>query len=140
MVSGRLAGRQVAQRMPTERLLLIALAVSAVGFFVYWLAPVPLVAVLGLFGAGFGVANLYPLTAALALGAASGQSNEAGARLSFASGTAILAAPLLLGALADAIAIRLAYTIVPILLIGTLLASRLGRRLSQHPAVDLVPR
>jgi hypothetical protein len=80
------------------------------------------------------------LTAALALGAATGHSNEAGARLSFASGTAILAAPLLLGALADALGIRLAYTVVPILLMGALLASRLGRTLSQHPAVDLVPR
>ena len=80
------------------------------------------------------------MTVALALGAASDQSNEAGARLSFASGTAILAAPLLLGALADAFGIRLAYTVVPILLMGALLAGRLGRRPSQHPAWGLVPR
>lgn len=140
MVAGRLAGRQVAHRMVTERLLLLALAVSAAGFLVYWLAPAALVAVIGLFIAGFGVANLYPLTVALALGAAPGQSNEAGARLSFASGTAIMAAPLLLGGLADAVGIRVAYGVVPILLLGALVTSWLGRRLSQHPAVDLVPR
>ena len=81
MVAGRIAGRQVAHFMPTDRLLLWALAVAATGFFVYWLAPVALVAVLGLFVAGLGVANLYPLIVALALGAAPGQSNEAGARL-----------------------------------------------------------
>jgi MFS family permease len=140
MVAGRIAGRQVTQRMPTERLLLLALGVSAAGFFVYWLAPVAVLAVLGLFVAGIGVANLYPLTVALALGAAPGQSNEAGARLTFASGTAILAAPLLLGALADAASIRLAYGVVPIFLLGALMASRLGRRLSQEPAVELAPR
>ena len=140
MVAGRIAGRQAAQRMPAERLLSLALALSAGGFFVYWLSPAALVAVLGLFVAGLGVANLYPLTVALALGAAPGQSNEAGARLSFASGTAILAAPLLLGALADATGIRLAYGVVPIFLLGAFMASHLGRRLSTKPAVDLVPR
>jgi MFS family permease len=140
MVAGRIAGRQVTQRMPTERLLLLALGVAAAGFFVYWLAPIALVAVLGLFVAGIGVANLFPLTVALALGAAPGQSNEAGARLTFASGTAILAAPLLLGALADATGIRHAYSVVPIFILGAFMSSRLGRRLSQEPAVNLVPR
>jgi len=140
MVAGRIAGRQVARWMPAERLLLFALAVSAMGFFVYWLAPAAPVVVLGLFVAGVGVANLYPLIVALALGAAPGQSNEAGARLTFASGTAILAAPLLLGALADATGIRLAYGVVPVFLLGALIASGLGRRLSQEPTADLVPQ
>jgi MFS family permease len=140
MVAGRIAGRQAAQLMPTERLLLLALGVSAAGFSVYWLAPVALVAVLGLFVAGIGVANLFPLTVALALGAAPGQSNEAGARLTFASGTAILAAPLLLGALTDAAGIRLAYGVVPIFILGALIASRLGSRLSREPAANLVLR
>ena len=140
MVAGRIAGRQVARGCRRSGSCCCALAVSAAGFFVYWLAPAALVAVLGLFVAGLGVANLYPLIVALALGAAPGQSNEAGARLTFASGTAILAAPLLLGALADATGIRLAYGVVPIFLLGALVASRLGRRLSQEPAVDLAPR
>jgi fucose permease len=140
MVAGRVAGRQVARWMPAEQLLLLALGVSGGGFFVYWLAPAAPAVVLGLFVAGVGVANLYPLIVALALGAAPGQSNEAGARLTFASGTAILAAPLLLGTLADATGIRLAYGVVPIFLLGALVASGLGRRLSQEPAADLAPR
>jgi MFS family permease len=140
IVAGRIAGRQVTQRMPTDRLLLLALGVAGAGFFVYWLAPATPATVLGLFVAGIGVANLFPLTVALALGAAPGQSNEAGARLTFASGTAILAAPLLLGALADAAGIRLAYGVVPIFILGALIASRLGSLLSQEPAVDLVQR
>ena len=140
MVAGRIAGRQVARWMPAERLLLFALAVSAIGFFIYWLAPAAPVVVLGLFVAGVGVANPYPLIVALALGAAPGQSNEAGARLTFASGTAILAAPLLLGTLADATGIRLAYGVVPIFLLGVFVASGLGRHLSRESAVALVPR
>jgi len=140
MVAGRVGGRQIARWMPAEQLLLLALAVSGGGFFVYWLAPAAPVVVLGLFVAGVGVANLYPLIVALALGAAPGQSNEAGARLTFASGTAILAAPLLLGALADATGIRLAYGVVPIFLLGAFAATGLGRRLSQEPAADLAPR
>ncbi len=130
MVAGRIAGRQVAHRISTTRLLPVALAVAAGGFFLYWLAPVALVAVVGLFVAGIGVANLYPLTVTLALGAAPGLTNAAGARLAFASGAAILAAPLLLGALADAAGIRLAYGIVPLFLIAAFAASRLGQRWS----------
>src|SRR5215212_4096028 len=140
MGAGRIAGRQIARWMPAEHLLLLALGVSGGGFFVYWLAPAAPAVVLGLFIAGVGVANLYPLIVALALGAAPGQSNEAGARLTFASGTAILAAPLLLGTLADATGIRLAYGVVPIFLLGAFVVTGLGRRLSQEPAADLAPR
>lgn len=130
MVAGRLVGRQAAQRLPGERLLAVALALAAVGFLLYWLAPVLPVTILGLFVAGLGVANLFPISAALALGAAPGLSNAAGARLSFASGAAILGAPLLLGALADTAGIRLAYGVVPLFIAGAVGASWLGRRWS----------
>ncbi|MFT4039521.1 MAG: hypothetical protein QM692_15140, partial [Thermomicrobiales bacterium] len=60
-------------------------------------------------------------------------SNAAGARLSFASGAAILGAPLLLGALADAAGIRLAYGVVPLFIAGAAVASGLGRRWSAPP-------
>ncbi|MDQ2655006.1 MAG: MFS transporter [Chloroflexota bacterium] len=130
MVAGRLVGRQVAQRLGAERLLPVALGISGVGFLLYWLAPLLPLTILGLFLAGLGVANLFPVAAALALGAAPGLSNEGGARLSFASGTAILAAPLLLGTLADAVGIRLAYIIVPVFIAGAFIASGLGRRWS----------
>jgi len=129
MVVGRIAGRQIAQRIATERLLPVSLAVSAIGFFIYWLAPFAVLAVVGLFIAGFGVANLFPITSALALGAAPGLSTEAGARLSLASGIAILTAPLLLGSLANAVGIWLAYAIVPVLLLGAFVGSWTGRRL-----------
>ncbi len=131
MVAGRFAGRQIPRRIAAERLLPVSLAVSAIGFFIYWLAPVAALAVAGLFVAGFGVANLFPMTSALALGAAPGPSTEAGARLSLASGVAILAAPLLLGSLANAVGIWWAYAIVPVLLLGAYVGSWVGRRKSQ---------
>jgi len=128
MVAGRLVGRQVAQRLAAERLLPVALGVSAVGFLLYWLSPSLPLTILGLFVAGLGVANLFPVAAALALGSAPGSTNEGGARLSFASGVAILGAPLLLGTLADAVGILLAYVVVPVFIAGAFIASWLGRR------------
>lgn len=130
MVAGRVVGRQVAQRLAAERVLPIALGLAAIGFLLYWLSPLLPLTILGLFLAGLGVANLFPVAAALALGAAPGLTNEGGARLSFASGTAILGAPLLLGTLADAIGIRLAYAVVPVFIAGAIIASWLGRRWS----------
>lgn len=132
MVAGRIGGRQIAQRIATSRLLPLALGISGVGFLLYWLSPSALLTVLGLFVAGVGVANLFPLAAALALGAAPGLSNEAGARLSFASGAAILVAPLLLGALAQALDIRQAYAIVPVFIVAATLSSRVGRALTRN--------
>lgn len=131
MVAGRIVGRHVAQRLAADRLLPVALVISATGFLLYWLAPLLPLTILGLFVAGLGVANLFPVAAALALGAAPGLTNEGGARLSFASGAAILCAPLLLGALADAVGIGLAYIIVPVFIAGAFVASWLGRRWSQ---------
>ena len=130
MVAGRVVGRQVAQRLAAEHLLPVALCISAAGFLLYWLAPLLPLTILGLFVAGLGVANLFPVAAALALGAAPGLTNEGGARLSFASGAAILCAPLLLGTLADAVGISLAYIIVPVFIAGAFVASWLGRRWS----------
>jgi fucose permease len=130
MVAGRVVGRQVAQRLAAERLLVIALGMAAAGFLLYWLSPLLPLTIVGLFLAGLGVANLFPVAAALALGAAPGLTNEGGARLSFASGAAVLGAPLLLGTLADAVGISLAYAIVPVFLAGAAIASWLGRRWS----------
>jgi fucose permease len=64
-----------------------------------------------------GIANHYPLTLSLAVGAAGGRSNEASARASLAVGSALLIMPLLLGQLADQLGIQTAYGMVMVLLI-----------------------
>ena len=86
----------------------------------------------GLFLTGLGVANLYPLLLSLAIGAASGSTDQAGARATLASGTAILVLPLALGSFADAVGIRLAFGVVLVLLVSVFLISLFSRTTSSN--------
>jgi fucose permease len=74
--------------------------------------------VAGLVATGLGVANLYPLALARALARAPGNAERASARAALASGSAILAAPFALGALADATSLGAAQAVVPILVLS----------------------
>ncbi len=65
----------------------------------------------------------------MAIGAAGGNTVQAGARASLASGAAIFTLPLVLGRLADAVGIRLAYGLVAFLLVGVFLIIVLRARL-----------
>jgi fucose permease len=114
-------------------LTLAALALTSAGFLALWLSGQPTLAVSGLLVAGLGVANLYPLTLALALGAAAGQTDRATARVQLLVGLAVIAAPLALGSLADRAGVARAFALVPAL-IGLapllLLAGRRSRRVA----------
>jgi hypothetical protein len=70
---------------------------------------------------------VYPLILSLAISAANGNTDQAGARATLASGTAILALPLALGRFADAMGIRLAFGMVLLLLISVFLISLVSR-------------
>ena len=90
----------------------------------------------GLFLTGLGVASLYPLHLSLAIGTTHNNTLLASARATLASGTAILALPLVLGRLADMVGIRLAYGVVGILLIGIFLIVLVtGRKVSASQPV-----
>jgi fucose permease len=84
-----------------------------------------------LFLTGLGVANLYPLLLSLAIGAADGDTVQASARATLASGTAILALPLILGGFADTVGIRLAFGVVLVLLVSVLLMNQAAGRMSR---------
>jgi fucose permease len=71
--------------------------------------------VAGLFIAGLGVANLFPMSLSVATGVAAEQANRASARLSMGSGLAIMTAPLILGWTADQIGLQGAFAIVVLL-------------------------
>jgi fucose permease len=101
------------------------------GFLLFWRAENTLIVLGGLFITGLGVASLYPLILSLAINAADGNSVQAGARATLASGMAILALPLALGRLADAVGIRSAYAVVILLLIGVFLINQIAGRI--HP-------
>ena len=117
MILGRLAGSRLVQRWPTSKVVTASILVAAAGFLVFWQAGSPWLGLLGLFFTGLGVASLYPLILSLAIGAAPGNTVQASARATLASGTAILALPLVLGRLADAIGIAAAYGLVVVLLL-----------------------
>lgn len=117
MVLGRLTDSRLVRHIQTTHLLLGALVLAGLGFLVHWSAPFALLSITGLFFAGLGVANLYPLTLSLTVGSAANVADLASARASLASGAAILCLPLALGGLADQVGIRPAYILVALLVL-----------------------
>lgn len=130
MIVGRLLGSRLVQRFSTRAVVIVSTVLAAVGFLLFWTAAAASLSLAGLFLTGLGVASLYPLLLSLAISAAPGNTVQAGARATLASGTAILALPLALGGLADGVGIRSAYGIVLILLVGILLFNQIARRMS----------
>jgi fucose permease len=130
MIVGRMAGSRLVQRFSTRSVVVISILIAGIGFLVFWRTNDVSPALSGLFLTGLGVANLYPLLLSLAIGAANGNTVQASARATLASGTAILALPLALGGFADAVGIRSAYGVVLVLLIGVFLISQIARRIS----------
>ncbi len=117
ILGGRLAGMWLTRRAGrTVPLLHASLAITAAGFLVFWLAGLPALAIAGLFVCGAGVANLYPLSLALALGAAAGNDDTANARTQLLGGVLVIAAPYLLGSLADHFGLQAAFTVEPVLI------------------------
>jgi MFS family permease len=88
--------------------------------------------VLGLFITGLGVASLYPIAMALALGAADLHTVQAGTRAGLASGIAIFTLPLVLGRLADALGIQQAYGVIVVLLIAAFALIQLTERTARR--------
>ncbi len=110
-------------------LLWASLAVTAAGFLAFWLSRHPVIALAGLFLTGVGVANLFPLSLALTLAAAPGRTDVANARTRLLGGLVVIAAPFLLGSLADHLGLSAAFGIVPVLIIlsaGLLLSGLLS--------------
>lgn len=128
MVLGRVAGSRLSRAIRSSTLLLAALGIVVVGFPLYWLAPIPALNLLGLFIAGLGVANLFPLTLAVAVGVAADQANAASARIAMAGGLAILISPLTLGWVADQLNIQNAYGVVAGLLVAAVVVTWLTNR------------
>lgn len=131
MIIGRYAGSRLVQRFSTSKVVSAAIVLAGVGFLLFWRSGSILPVLSGLFITGLGVASLYPLILALAIGAANNNAVQASARATLASGTAILILPLVLGRLADAVGIQMAYGVVAILLVSAFLIVQIaGRRSS----------
>jgi len=128
MILGRLAGSRLVHRFPTARVVIGSVLLAGFGFALFWTAGGTLAILAGVFVTGVGVASLYPLILALAIGAAHGEPDRASATATLASGTAILTLPLVLGRLADQFGIRPAYSVVGALLLGVFLIILLTSR------------
>ncbi len=118
MLTGRIAGSRFTRRWSSFSLLLGSLGITLIGFLIFWLTRISSLNILGLFVAGLGIANLFPLTLSIAIGLAADQSNKASARVSLGVGTALLTAPLLLGWLADRLSLQNAYGIVIVFVVA----------------------
>ena len=131
-LAGMLAGRIAlgAGLVGTTRLrwwMELALLVGAVGGVIVWVSHGTTASGVGLLLAGLGTATLYPLGLALALGRAGGATAAAGARLTLASGLAILVAPLALGAVSDAFGVVAGWPLgVALCLVALLLYRSVG--------------
>lgn len=118
MLIGRIVGSRLTRRWSSLTLLLSSLAMTLIGFPVFWLARLATLNIIGLFITGLGIANLFPLTLSIAVGLAAGQSNLASARVSLGVGTALLTVPLFLGWLADHIGLQNAYGMVIVFMVA----------------------
>jgi fucose permease len=130
MILGRMVGSRLVQRFSTRAVVTVSIVIAGIGFLLFWRAESSFTGLMGLFLTGLGVANLYPLILSLAIGASNGNTVQAGARSTLASGTAILALPLALGGLADGVGIRSAYGVVVILLISVFFINLMAGRFS----------
>ncbi|MBN1451600.1 MAG: MFS transporter [Anaerolineales bacterium] len=128
MIVGRLAGSRLVHHFSTNRVISASILVAGAGFLVFWMTNNVVLGLVGLFVTGLGVASLYPLILSLAIGTASNNTVQASVRATLASGTAILALPLVLGRLADIFGIRQAYGVVAFLLISVFLIIMLTGR------------
>jgi cyanate permease len=145
--AGILLGR-VAAALLTRRpghsvgLVWASLAVTTAGFGTFWLSTHVVIALAGLLVTGIGVANLFPLSLALTLAVAPGRTDAANARAQLLGGLVLIAAPFLLGALADRVGLWAAFWAVPVLIASCaalLLAAhavmRRGKPAAQHGSV-----
>jgi predicted MFS family arabinose efflux permease len=117
MILGRFAGSRLIVRWSARIMLLTSLILGMAGFAAFWSGAQIALSLAGLFVMGLGVANFYTTLLPLALKAAGGQKQLAGARATLATGVAIFFLPFGLGALADGFGIQTAFLLVAILFV-----------------------
>lgn len=130
MILGRFLGSHLVQRYSTRMVITGSIVIAGIGFLLFWIPENRMTCLLGLLITGLGVANFYPLILSQAINAADGDTVQAGARATLASGIAILALPLALGRLADSVGIRPAYGVVLLLLVLIFLINLAAGRIS----------
>ena len=145
IVTGRIIGSALTRQISTPVLQFAAFLIVAVGFVPFWTAPSATLSIGGFLIMGFGSANIFPMSLALATGAVGPhQADAASGRISLAAGLAILIAPQLLGSMADAVGIVQAYLVVACLLVVSLVCvvwvNRVSTQATTQPSHLVEPR
>ena len=133
MILGRLSSSWFLRYMPAHRVVQGSIGLGLFSFLLYWRTENATLGLVGLALSGLFVACLYPLLLSIALGSAGGNTVQAGARATLASGTAIFALPLILGSVADWIGLRGAFSVVAALFIVLFSLMLVARRLPSEP-------
>jgi len=138
IVLGRLSGRRLLEWMSSSRLLLLSLVWVLLTFPIFWLGPLPIINIAGLFLMGLGIGNVPPLILSGAMAAASHATGRASARLILFPSLGNLIMLQLMGVLSDEFGIERAYGMVIVLLavviVIALSSSRMQVRASAAPA------
>jgi len=113
-IIGRFISSHLGTRYTERQRLVVVMVLVLTGFPLYWFRPGIAATFLGLFLAGAGTANFYPLVVAMAMQRATGNAARAASLIPASSGSAIMLAPLLLGRFADAVDIHTALLYIPI--------------------------
>lgn len=113
MFVGRVLGAGIARRRSTETMVRTSLLIALIGFAITWASPTAWLAITGLFVTGVGIAVLFPIGLARAMRASDGQNDRISALNAVWGSLGIAVFPFVLGALADAIGIHLAFLVVP---------------------------
>jgi predicted MFS family arabinose efflux permease len=131
MTVGRLTGDRVVRRFGGKRVLVAGSLCTAAGFLVAVLAPSPAVALAGFVLVGIGASNIVPV-----LFRAAGKQDDMAPGLAISAVTTagyagILAGPALIGFVAEAISLQLAFAVLGAsMLLIALSAPRFGRLLA----------
>jgi MFS family permease len=137
---GRLVGAGLTRRPGRSIALLYAsLGLTLASVVLFWLSHQQVAAVVALFLAGAGIANLYPLALSLTLEAADGQEDRANGRSQLVLGVLAAAFPFLLGSLADHYGLALGFALEPILISLCIVLLWGGIRARGTPARHLPP-
>ncbi len=131
MVIGRFTGSRLTTRLESHTLLPAALALAVTGFLIFWLSPAPLLNVIGLFLAGLGIANLFPMSLVIATTAGADQPDRASSLVTLACGIAITVAPQVLGTAADAIGLQTSMGLIVVLLAAAAVMVGIVRRMNR---------
>lgn len=128
MVAGRVVGSRIARTLSPFPLLLGATATGMGGVLLFWGSTSVVPVVGGLLLAGLGISMLFPMLLSLGMATAPDRSDLVSSRVFIAAGGATMIAPLALGAIADQVGIRTAFSVVPGLFLLVALLAALGNR------------